>query len=621
MLRTEPMQKIRLLCLDKDKDSVIIALHKLGAVDLRKSKLDLQDYGSSTEIGELSELLVRVQGAIDALEKREVKKEKHLSRDLLVNRVKKFSAINDIYALNEKRRDIREEEKLLDYAEEVARAFESSNIDFSYCDTKYITVRGFQVENKQIKVIEKELGQKSKDVTVDISRIDKDYSSLLVAYEKGKAGIEELVRTYKLREYDFKAAFLTGVPKQVMHTVSSKRKRNSEELSLISKRMSKLSDQNYSKLVGFAEMLRIEIERAEISVNLKRTERSIMLEGWVPKKQMEATRNAISKDTRGRFVIEDMDAEDELAPTLLNRPKFLKPFDYMVEFFSVPRSDEIDPTWIFIISFPIFYGLMISDVGYGVASFLFVTWVRKITNPEGLVYNAAGIWQLCALSAIFFGFLSNQYFGLQLNQYFIKNFMPLDWFGNVSSIIMLTVYFGIAQVILGLAFGFVNSYKKRHMKIAASKLTSIALIAFSYVSIGGAFFGAFNGTATITATVFAVMMLIATAILTGSEAVEITNLLTHILSYTRIMGFGLGSVIIAFLIDQAFTPTFSHGILLFVVYLIMFIVLHFLNMIVGIFEGIVQGIRLNFVEFFTKFYEGGGIKFKPFSYKRVYTKE
>ncbi|MCL5100663.1 MAG: hypothetical protein M1122_01780, partial [Candidatus Marsarchaeota archaeon] len=76
MLRTEPMQKIRLLCLDKDKDSVIIALHKLGAVDLRKSKLDLQDYGSSTEIGELSELLVRVQGAIDALEKREVKKYK-----------------------------------------------------------------------------------------------------------------------------------------------------------------------------------------------------------------------------------------------------------------------------------------------------------------------------------------------------------------------------------------------------------------------------------------------------------------------------------------------------------------------------------------------------------------
>ncbi len=55
--------------------------------------------------------------------------------------------------------------------------------------------------------------------------------------------------------------------------------------------------------------------------------------------------------------------------------------------------------------------------------------------------------------------------------------------------------------------------------------------------------------------------------------------------------------------------------------LVVFISLHFMNMILAIFEGIVQGIRLNFVEFFSKFYIGGGVKFKPFAYKRFYTKE
>jgi Archaeal/vacuolar-type H+-ATPase subunit I len=75
------------------------------------------------------------------------------------------------------------------------------------------------------------------------------------------------------------------------------------------------------------------------------------------------------------------------------------------------------------------------------------------------------------------------------------------------------------------------------------------------------------------------------------------------------------------LIDQAFTPNLGMGIPLFIVYIIIFILLHFFNMVLGIFEGMVQGVRLNFVEFFSKFYTGGGIRFRPFSYKRVYTKE
>ena len=110
--------------------------------------------------------------------------------------------------------------------------------------------------------------------------------------------------------------------------------------------------------------------------------------------------------------------------------------------------------------------------------------------------------------------------------------------------------------------------------------------------------------------------------LSGTEAAEITNLITHPLSYSRIMGFGLASIIIAMLIDKAFTPHLEQRIrVMFVASLAIFLVLHIMNMIVSMFEGIIQAARLNFVEFFSKFYKGGGTKYRPFAYSRVYTEE
>ncbi len=100
-----------------------------------------------------------------------------------------------------------------------------------------------------------------------------------------------------------------------------------------------------------------------------------------------------------------------------------------------------------------------------------------------------------------------------------------------------------------------------------------------------------------------------------------TSLISHPLSYARLMGFGLASVMTALLIDVVFTPSLSSGIVVFSLTLVIFILLHFMNMILGIFEGSVQAVRLNFVEFFSKFYEGGGVEFSPFGYKRRYTKE
>ncbi len=618
VLRTEPMQKVRIVSLEQDKAKVVAALHMMGAIDLRRSSLQLGDDVPASYSTELSDSLVKIDGAMNDLEPQAVARpEKHLDPKKLVEEVRRTKSIDEIYSLVNERKQIEDDQKALDYAEHIVSPLGGLKIDFGRIRSDYLAYKAFETDPKTAKRLEKALRRfDGNRIDLSISKPLNKHVVVLVAYDR-KIAIDEAFKGLRLNELDLSARYLDGTPASVMKATRAKREANAKRLSEISRKLAGISRSSYSKLANLKEMLEIELDRSEVSASFKRTQSTFVVEGWVQKRQVEELGQRVSNVTRGKAHIEEIDG-GELAPTYTRRPRILKPFDYMVGFYSVQRSDEIDPTWIFIISFPIFYGLMVTDVGYGLASLLLASLIVKKTDPEGLMHNAARIWQLNSFAAMFFGFISNQYFGFQLGY---STPFSFDWLKNTPELIAITVLFGVTQVIIGLAIGIVNSYGHGHKKMAYARLASIITMLSGTIAVSGAFFGVFGVLTTEISGAIAIVSILIAAALSGSEATEIMNLITHPLSYARIMGFGLGSVIIAFLIDMAFTPHMSSGILVFAVYLVIFIALHFLNMLLSIFEGIVQGIRLNFVEFFSKFYIGNGIRFKPFSYKRVYTKE
>jgi V/A-type H+-transporting ATPase subunit I len=613
------MDKVRVVCLEKDRRAAVRILHKLGVIDLRRSKLTLQDVQQPEDLNEINELLIRVDGAIALLGKREVRKSKSVPLNELVERVKDSKAINEIYQLGDARRSLTDEGKLLDYAEYVATAFSGLKVNFSQLKTDALIVRGFSMPAKQLSDFMREFSSKTRNSELVFSRHGSS-AVVIVAYDK-KANIDDILKSYTLNEFDLESKYVRETPASILENVRRQRAMNAAEMSKINARLGHISDEQYSTLAGYSEMLNIELVRANASSYFKKTDSTFIVEGWVPEKSASLLRNTLTNGLSGRVTFDVIEENDELAPTLTNRPKFLRSFDYMVEFFSVPRSDEIDPTWIFILSFPIFYGLMISDVGYGIMSLILATLIKRKVDPDGLMYNVSTLWQINSVSAMFFGVLSNQYLGIPLNQYIVANYTGLNWFTDISFIAVISIVFGLAQVLLGLAFGFINDYNHHKKKLAYAKISSIILVISATIAIAGGLFGAFNSGIYLPSAAIAILSLLATLALSGEKALEVIDLISHTLSYMRIMGFGLASVIIAFLIDFAFTPKLSDGILLFIIYSVIFLLLHVLNMIVSIFEGLVQGLRLNFVEFFTKFYEGGGIKFKPFTYKRVHTEE
>lgn len=614
MLSTERMQKVRMLFLDQEREQIVAFLHKEGLIDFRRSKLELQD-AQNLSTPEISNALIKVNGAILLLKPTQIRQMAHIKLEELVQKTKDAIYIEEIFSLGEKRRETTEDFANLDYGERIANYFSGLDVDFSRLQSNALGFRAFVFDTKSGEKLEAELKKSKIKSSLVSKKIDNKRILVFIAFEKGKS-IDDIVKSFKAEEIDLKSKYLIGTPQQALLNINKTRQTYTHLLSEIERKLTEMGHKHYSELANLKEMLEIESQRAIATTNFKKTEKVFVVEGWIAEKRYDEFVASIKKFTKGKFEIEKLH-DKELAPTLINRPNFLKPFDFLMEFYSVPRSDEIDPTWIFIITFPIFYGLMISDAGYGVLSFLLGTFIAKKTKPDDLLHNVAKVWQLCAISAVFFGFLSNQYFGFELNQHF-TNFVGFNWIKDATTILLVTIIFGLVQVILGFVFSFINHMKHGHIKHAMSKLTSIITILIGTAAVYGFFTGAsYVGIAGILTAIFVVI----TAVISGIEASEITNLMTHPLSYARILGFGMASVIIAMLIDNAFTPNFNGGIIGFIVLLVIFVLLHFVNMALGMFEGLIQGVRLNFVEFFSKFYTGGGVKFRPFSYRRVNTKE
>ncbi len=624
------MQKVRVVGLQGQKGKVVEELHRMGVIDLRKSALKIEDDLPGEALPEVSELLVKFNSAkvimencLKGMKKEKVKftQEKQLKTEELIEAAKSFKAVGNIASLEERRMAIENELAKVAAARATASYFVGSGIDFSKLRSGVLDFSAYLLPGKSSKAIfsAKELAEQKGSFEM-IENRTKEGTALFVACRKGDtASLSKLEHARGVRKIDISNEYLDSTAEKVMARLDKMKAAGENERKETARFLQKHVREDYPMIVSMLEMLNVEADRSRSSIGFKKTAATFVVEGWIQRSRFESLDAGLKAATGDKAVLEKIEADD-LAPTLFKESWLLGPFYKMIEFFSLPRSDELDPSIIFAITFPLFYGLMVCDVGYGVVSFLFATLITMlIKDPDDLLYNVAKIWQISSVAVIFFGFLSNQYFGFQLNQYF-TTFNGFDWLKDSTTILAATVFFGIAQVILGLVFSFVNNYHHGHKKHAISKITSIIVVISGTLAVAGFLFNAVSGSVTMVSTIVLLISLVITMALSGSEAVEVVSLMSHPLSYARIMGFGLASVILALLIDKGFTPSLSQGVM-FIPILLMFIFLHFFNMILGIFEGLVQGVRLNFVEFFSKFYTGGGIKFRPFTYKRRYTKE
>lgn len=361
---------------------------------------------------------------------------------------------------------------------------------------------------------------------------------------------------------------------------------------------------------------------------LASTDHLVALEGWIEADQVSELRGYLAARFGDSLLIEvtDVTEEDwEQVPVKLRNAGLIEPFELVTEMYALPKYGDKDPTPFVSLFYFVFFGMMVADIGYGLILFLATSLALKFFHfKEGMVRNLR-FFRLLGLSVILWGILYGSFLGFELPIALISTST------DIMTILIISVIFGFITILTGLWFSGLKNLRIKDYGEAYNSgfawvliLVGIALLVVGNLSPSLAFLGTVGQwLAIFNAVGILVVSVVTSKKVTGLIAglfnlYNISSYVGDLVSFTRLMALGLAGASMgsAFnLIVNLFPPVarFSLGIGIFAI-------LHLVNMSLSFLSGYVHSARLIFVEFFGKFYEGGGSAFNPLKPAERYVK-
>ncbi len=446
------------------------------------------------------------------------------------------------------------------------------------------------------------------------------------------------------------------------------------ELENVSKELENLLEKHKDFLSASDEELSIEIQKGEIPVRIANSEYTFVIDAWVPETKADSVKTEIEsrvegvyvevQETRGRKLEESEKAEPRFkdAPTKFNNGAVVKEFEYPTKLVSVPKYQEIDPSILIAIFLPMFFGLMVGDVGYAIPFIILGAYGLKVTHHKdwraiATVLFFGGIW------AFIFGFF---FFGEALGMHFVgEGHLDVEWtwekiftqvFGvenfdlasvftflpyevgvgklhEVGFLLKLSVYIGIVHLMIGYLCALYNKsiqhdFKHGFMEKGGWIFGFLGLVfvcyALAMVLIYSDSYG-FGDVLPFLAIglVFIVIEVAMNIKHEGIQAVlELPGIIGNILSYTRLAAIGMSKAGMALAFNYIAIEMIGlglGGVAGFIIGLLLFVFLHLMIWTLAILSAGLHGLRLQFVELMAKFFEGGGVEYSPLKIKREKT--
>lgn len=425
----------------------------------------------------------------------------------------------------------------------------------------------------------------------------------------------------------------TGKPVEALRTIKDRIDKLHEEEKQLKGEIVASSQQFKDLLCALRELLQIEKERADIHSNLALSGPLCVIEGWVPNKVTNKVTREIETITDGLSVIKVKVAEshnpDEKVPILFDNPPFFRHFEILTRLYSPPKYNEIDPTIFLTITFLFFFATMVTDALYGLITLILgILMLRgggkynETIKGFGVILTAGGITTVIAgaVTGGWFGNLAIDYLGITS----LKNLMIIDPMVDVLTFLIFAVLVGIIHLDIGIILGIINNVKNREIKKAFTEHLWLILVQILFALFYLKTFVS-PGTGTVLFINILIGLIGISALLLlilghkGMSFFAITGAIGDTLSYARLMALGLCTAGIAMTVNILAKMSAGVAIIGIVFLLLILIVGHIFNWVIQIMGAFVHGIRLHYVEFFGRFYSGGGDEFTPFAIKREIT--
>ena len=465
--------------------------------------------------------------------------------------------------------------------------------------------------------------------------VDEDTTAVIVVFSK----------TYANQVHDFMSAEnvnqirlpseLQDVPfDSAYQTIITRRAELPKELEDIRAELALMSEKWFLKLTTIRDVLADKLAEVEAIPKFGQTDYTFVITGWMPVDDVKQLEDRIHERFGDKIIVEQKEIKEEdydETPVAMKNTGVVAPFQSLLFISGTPKYGTIDPTWFIFIFYPLFFGMIVGDVGYGLLMLGIVLWARIKYHENANVQLATSILGPAATMAIVFGVIYGEYFGnafTKIGQAITGNpawqmpaLFPRTEGAWVTTLIVVVIVVGLVQVMLGLVLGMINGIRTKHKSHVYEKGGMLAFLIGLFGLIGFAallgmvkipFFQQFPGAGYGIQAILAGFLFfgLAFAIKGGGVVglVESVSSFANVFSYIRIMAVGLAGAMFADAINQLFVQLGNP-----ILGACVAIPLHILNFAIVVFSPSIHALRLNFLEFFNKFYESGGEEYKPFN--------
>lgn len=627
------MNKISLIGLESEKSHILKLLMKRGFVQIDDSSYltdegelsgIVEKDGDDSKVIELEQIIYSVEQAITTLSKNIQAKKGLFSpkkdfEGLTSKEVEKiYGYAKEINYLNQEFNTLKNEENTVISNKNLLLPWEKFDVPLKEMKTKKAKILlGTFLSSIDLGAVNSKLSNEAPESFVGSINADKQFSYVYLISHKETFDTAIDV----LKEFSFTPVTFSDMTK----TPSAEIKDFETRLIEISQKQQEITEKiksfasSLSALENLYDYYCIERDRYKITSNIIKTKESFCINGWLPSEKSDSLVRELTEKFNCYIETEEGNSEEGY-PVLLKNNSIVTPFEDITNMYSTPNTKDVDPTGIMTIFYIIFFGIMLGDAGYGLliaAACFFVVKKAKMKKGEGNLIKLMGI---CGISTAIWGFLLGSFFGVATPG--IIN--PLE---DVMLLMAMSLVFGIIHIYIGLAI-------KGYMLLRDGDVVSfICDIVLWYIFITGVCIVIIPIVAGDIGSVVEVGKYLAIIgvvgiVLTGGRSYKgiflklfkgvsslygITGYFGDILSYTRLMALCLSSGVIAQVINLLGAMAGPVGIVL------IGLIGHAVNLFIGALGAYVHTSRLQFVEFFGKFYEGGGKAFKPFKFNTKYT--